>query len=84
MRWIRNLLVDGKKTSIEIQFGDKVISDKCYARVSSGREIWFKPKELDRKRIIEQGITIIKKQLVDKKITYAFTDDGEAKEYDWK
>lgn len=79
LRWIRNIIVDGEKTTIEIQIGDKKIGDKCYTRLNSEVEVWFENIFDTRSDIIAQGIDIIKKSLDGKNITYP---DGRP--YDWQ
>ena len=79
IRWIRNVLIDGVKSKIEIQIGDKRIGDKCYTRINDEMELWFDNNHDTRNDIILQGITILKKQLQSKDVTYP---DG--KEYDWQ
>lgn len=41
LRWIRNVIIDGEKCTIEIQVGDKKIGDKCYTRINTEVEQWF-------------------------------------------
>lgn len=79
IRWIRNVLIDGEKSKVEIQIGDRRIGDKCYTRINDDMEQWFDNNHDTRNDIISQGITILKKQLQSKEVTYP---DG--KEYDWQ
>jgi len=79
LRWIRNILVNGDKYTIEIQIGDKKIGDKCYTRMNSDVEVWFENIFDTRSDIIAQGIDIFKKRLDGKIITYP---DGRP--YDWQ
>ena len=79
IRWVRNLLVDGEKSTIEIQIGDKRIGDKCYTRINSEVEAWFENIYTTRNDIIAQGVDILKKRLGTKNVTYP---DG--REYDWQ
>jgi len=78
IRWIKNILVDGEPTTIEVLLGDTQISDKCYVRINSGQEQWFVPKGESRDAILEQGITLIKNKFDGKKVTSPL---GE--EFDW-
>lgn len=79
IRWIRNLVIDGEKSSLEIQIGDKRIGDKCYVRVNNEVEIWFNNLFSSREEIIAQGIDLLKQKLKDRDTTYP---DG--REYDWQ
>ncbi len=79
LRWIRNIVVDGQKCTIEIQIGDKKIGDKCYTRLNTEVELWFENIFDTRNDIIAQGIDLLKKRLERKQITYP---DGRI--YDWQ
>jgi hypothetical protein len=79
LRWIRNVLVDGQKCTLEIQIGDRKIGDKCYTRLNTEVEMWFENIFDTRNDIIAQGIDILKKRLEQKQITYP---DGRI--YDWQ
>jgi len=78
IRWIRNIVIDGEKSTIEVQIGVKKIGDKCYTRINNEVEKWFKNLLEDRTEIIAQGVDILKKRLEGKKVTYP---DG--RDYDW-
>ncbi len=69
IRWIRNVLVDGEKTTLEILLGQLEISDKCYIRVNSGNEQWFTPLGENRDDILSQGIQLLKKQFANKDLS---------------
>ena len=69
IHWIRNILVDEEKTTIEILMGDHEISDKCYVRINSGNEHWFVPKGETRQAIMEQGVEILKSKFEGKSVT---------------
>lgn len=43
IRWIRSILVEGVPTTLEIMIGTSSIADKCYVRVNSEAEYYFKP-----------------------------------------
>ena len=79
IRWITNVVIDGEKSTIEIQLGDKKIGDKCYTRISNEVEVYFRNVYETRDDIIAQGVEILKKKLDGKKITYP---DG--RDYDWR
>lgn len=79
IRWIRNVIIDGKKSTLEIQLGDKKIGDKCYIRVNNETEIWFTNKSMERSKIIAQGIELLKEKLKGKNIT-----NSNGTSYDWK
>lgn len=79
IRWIRNVLIDGEKSTVEIQIGDRRIGDKCYTRINEELEEWFENIYSTRDDIIAQGVDILRKRLDGKNITYP---DGQS--YDWK
>ncbi len=79
IRWIKNLIIDGEKSTIEIQIGDKKIGDKCYTRINGDVEYWFENIYDSRSDIIAQGLDILKKRLELKNVTYP---DGRL--YDWQ
>ncbi|HMA64362.1 MAG: hypothetical protein ACM31E_10110 [Fibrobacterota bacterium] len=79
IRWIRNILVDDDKYTVEIQIGDKKIGDKCYTRINTEVEQWFENIFDTRTDIIAQGIDILRKRLDGKKLTFP---DGRP--YDWQ
>lgn len=69
IRWLRNVIIDDEKSTIEIQIGDRKIGDKCYTRINQETEIWFENCYTDRNDIIAQGIDILKKRLIGKTVT---------------
>ncbi|NLE02791.1 MAG: hypothetical protein GX640_23235 [Fibrobacter sp.] len=79
IRWLRNVLIDDQKSTIEIQIGDRRIGDKCYTRINTEVECWFDNIYDTRNDIIAQGIDILRKKLENKKVSYP---DG--KPYDWQ
>lgn len=79
IRWIKNVLIDGEKSTIEIQIGSRKIGDKCYTRINDEIEVWFENIYDTRNDIIAQGLDILRKRLEKKQITYP---DG--REYDWQ
>lgn len=68
-----------KKSTLEIQIGDKRIGDKCYTRINDEVEKWFDNFHDTRNDIIEQGIGILKTRLENRNVTYP---DG--RKYDWQ
>lgn len=79
IRWIKNVVIDGEKSTLEIQLGDKKIGDKCYTRISNDVESYFNNISETRDEIISEGVDILKKKLEGKKVTYP---DG--RDYDWQ
>ena len=70
IHWIKNVLVDSEKTTLEILLGDHEISDKCYVRINSGSEHWFTPRGESRDEIMNQGISLLKSKFKGKNVTY--------------
>ncbi len=79
IRWIRNVVIDGENTSVEVQLGDRRIGDKCYTRVGTELESYFHNINETRDDIVAQGVDILRSRLEGKTITYP---DG--REYDWQ
>ncbi len=79
VRWIKNVIIDNEKTTIEVQIGDKKIGDKCYTRISNETEVYFNNVYDSRNDIIAQGLDILQRRLEGKNVTYP---DGT--EYDWQ
>ena len=79
IHWIRNILIDGDKQTLDIHLGSYTVSDKCYTRIGDENPHWFKPSEFDRDYILNVGIEKMKSRLEGKKLTYI---NGE--EFDWK
>ncbi|MBN1307300.1 MAG: hypothetical protein JXA18_05250 [Chitinispirillaceae bacterium] len=78
IRWFRNVLIDNRKSTIEIQVGDKKIGDKCYTRINQETELWFENSYHERSDIIDQGIDILKKRLCGRTVA---NPDGTP--YEW-
>lgn len=78
IRWLKNVIIDNQKSTIEVQIGDRKIGDKCYTRINQELEVWFENLYESRGDIIAQGIDILKKRLNGKKVT---NPDGTP--YDW-
>ena len=55
LRWIRNIIVDGEKLTLEIQLGSKRIGDKCFTRVNKEVESWYNVPFFDRNQVLEEG-----------------------------
>jgi hypothetical protein len=68
IRWMKNVIIDGEKGSIEIQLGDRKLGDKCYTRINNEIELWFDNISDTRDDIIAQGLDILKQRLDGKKI----------------
>jgi len=79
IRWLRNIVIDGEKSTVEIQIGNKRIGDKCYTRINEEVEVWFDNHYETRGDIIAQGVGILKSRLAGKTITYP---NGQT--YDWQ
>jgi hypothetical protein len=79
IRWLRNLVIDGEKCTVEIQVGDRHIGDKCYTRINEEVEVWFDNFYETRGEIIAQGVEILKNRLAGRTITYP-----EGHTYDWQ
>jgi hypothetical protein len=79
IRWIKNILIDGVKSTIEIQLGDKRIGDKCYTRVTGEMERWFETSSAVRDEVIEQGVDLLKQRLRGKRLTHP---DGKV--FEWR
>lgn len=71
IRWIRNVVVDGKQATLEVLLGEYRIADKCYIRVNQGEELWFQPDSDNRQAILRQGIDMLKSRMDGKKVTEA-------------
>ncbi|MBD3321210.1 MAG: hypothetical protein GF350_08965 [Chitinivibrionales bacterium] len=78
IRWLKNVIIDNEKTTLEIQLGEHHIGDKCYTRIGNDIENWFVTGSKVREDIISEGLEILKKRLSGKKVTFP---DG--REYDW-
>ncbi|MEO7424524.1 MAG: hypothetical protein ABI036_05005 [Fibrobacteria bacterium] len=68
IRWIRNVVVDGRQTTLEVLLGETRIADKCYIRVNQDEELWFRPGSDDRQAILRQGIEMLKARMDGKKV----------------
>jgi hypothetical protein len=79
IRWMKNLVIDDVKSTIEIQLGDKKLGDKCYTRINNEIEVWFDNISDTRDDIIAQGLDILKQRLAGKK---AICQNGTP--YDWQ
>lgn len=78
IRWLKNVIIDDEKSTVEIQIGDRKIGDKCYTRINQELEVWFENVSEMRADIIAQGIEILRSRLDGKKVTFP---DGTP--YDW-
>jgi hypothetical protein len=68
IRWIRNVVVDGRQATLEVLLGDRSIADKCYIRVNQDEEFWFRPATDNREAILQQGIDMLKNRLAGKNV----------------
>jgi len=75
IRWIQNVLIDGKPASIEIMIGVNNIADRCYVRVNQEPEHWFVPQSDQRDLVIAQGRSLLQKLLQARTVTLP---DGSA------
>lgn len=69
IRWIRNVVVDGRQTTLEVLLGESRIADKCYIRMNQDEEFWFRPSSEERQAILRQGIEMLKSRLDGKNVT---------------
>jgi hypothetical protein len=79
IRWMKNVIINGAKSAIEIQLGDRKLGDKCYTRINNETEQWFDNIADTRDDIIAQGLDILKQRLEGKKVSYP---NGNT--YDWE
>lgn len=79
IRWMKNVIIDNEKSTLEIQLGDRKLGDKCYTRVNNEIEQWFENLSDTRDDIIAQGLDILKQRLNGKTVT---TPGGVL--YDWR
>ena len=68
IRWIKNVVIEGKKSTLEVQMGDKFMGDKSYTRIGKELEKWFKPKAQDREGVLKEGLGILKTRLQGKPV----------------
>jgi len=71
IRWIQNVLIDGKPGSLEIMIGVQSIADRCYVRVNQEPEFWFSALSINRGDIIRQGLDLLRQQLIQHQVTLA-------------
>ncbi len=69
VRWIRNVMVDGEESTLEIQLGYKSIGDRCYIRVGTEVEVYFTPFSQHRSGIVEEGIAQLQAKLMNNTVT---------------
>jgi hypothetical protein len=79
IRWLKNVIIDGEKSTVEIQIGDRKIGDKCYTRINQELEAWFENISEMRADIIAQGTDILRNRLDGKTVT---NPDGTPYEWD--
>ena len=79
IRWMKNVIIDNVKSTIEVQLGDRKLGDKCYTRINNEIEQWFDNFSDTREDVIAQGLDILKQRLEGKTVT---AQSGTA--YDWQ
>lgn len=79
IRWVKNVIIDGRKSTVEVQIGARRIGDKCYTRIGTETESWFDTDSDDRDAIIAEGIAILKRRLEGKTVTYP-----DRRKFDWR
>jgi hypothetical protein len=79
IRWMKNVIIDNVKSTIEVQLGDRKLGDKCYTRINNEIEQWFDNFSDTREDVIAQGLDILKQRLEGKTVK---TQSGTA--YDWQ
>ena len=78
IRWVKNVIIDGQKSTVEVQIGDRHIGDKCYTRIGTETEAWFTTDSGDRDEIIAEGVAILKQRIKGKTVTYP-----DLRKFDW-
>ncbi|MGM0443773.1 MAG: hypothetical protein ACQEQV_06255 [Fibrobacterota bacterium] len=78
IRWIRNVVVDGEETTLEIQLGFRHMGDRCYVRVGTELEEYFRPPSENREDIVNEGLLKLQEKLKDSVVT---NPDGSY--YEW-
>lgn len=78
IRWIRQVMIDGQRATLEIMIGVQYIADRCYARINQENEIWFVPHSDIRSEIVMQGTQLLRKRLEKHQVTHP---DGNP--FDW-
>ncbi len=63
LRWIRHVNVDGKATTLEVMLGNSRMADKCYVRIGSDDEFWFRPTTDTREAILDYGLLLLQEKL---------------------
>jgi hypothetical protein len=63
IRWIRNVVVNGAKCSLEIMIGVQRIADRCYIRINQEPEMWFTPISDSRDEIVKEAMQILYQRL---------------------
>jgi hypothetical protein len=69
IRWIRNVVLDGRQATLEVLLGDRAIADKCYVRVNQDEEYWFRPASVDRQAILSQGLDLLRTKMQGRSLT---------------
>lgn len=79
IRWIRNVVIDKEKSTLEVQMGYHKMGDKCYTRIANETESYFENIYETRDDILAQGVDILRQRLENRNVTYP---DG--RDYDWQ
>ena len=79
IRWIRDVMIDGKAHTFEIMMGTSNISDICYAKIDAQPEIYFQPEMDNRYSVIETGCKLIKQYFEGKEVL-----NPQGQPFDWK
>jgi len=76
---MKNVIIEEKKSTLEIQLGDRKLGDKCYTRINNEVEQWFENVSDTRDDIIAQGLDVLKRRLEGKKVI-----GQNGTDYDWQ
>lgn len=68
IRWIKHVMIDGQKQTLEIQMGDRFIGDKAYTRIGKETEKWFKCKADTRDGVLAEGLGVLRGRLSGKRV----------------
>lgn len=63
IRWIRYVIVNGVKCTLEIMIGVQHIADRCYVRINQEPELWFTPISDSRDEIVKEAMQILYQRL---------------------
>ncbi|MCL2207938.1 MAG: hypothetical protein FWB90_07605 [Fibromonadales bacterium] len=63
IRWIRYVIVNGVKCTLEIMVGMQRIADRCYVRINQEPELWFTPISESRDDVVKEAMQILYQRL---------------------